>query len=133
MSLPGQDVLTNKPDIFPDSRLVAGSAGVKGAVWRMGSFWQPVFCASCHCQGGLVPEANMTFAFWLCNDCYATYGHLTTMMVMPDEMFWAELAAEQQETYGRSLTSGELTAIVAEDSSHLATLIKQGPSTPSGG
>ena len=133
MALPEQDLLVERPDFLPDSRLVPGSAGVKGAVWRGDQFWQPIFCASCGTKGGLVPENNMTFAFWLCNGCYATYGHLTTMMVMPDEVFWAEVKAEQLEAYGRLLSNEELTAIVAADASPLATLIKSGRSRSTGG
>ena len=134
MSLPGQDLLIQKPDVLPDCRLAHGSAGVKGAVWRGTGYWQPIFCASCQRKGGLVPEDSSlnTFAFWLCDDCYKTYGHLTTMMVMPDEVFWAEVKAEQMETYGRLLTHEELTDIVAADSSPLATLITSGRSQTGG-
>lgn len=139
MALPGQDLLLEKPDALGNGLLVHGSAGAKGAVWRDGQYWQRVFCFSCHCPGPLVPEKNMTFAFWLCNDvpkqngCYKKYGHLTTFMVMPDEMFWAEVAAEQLEAHGRYLTNQELLDVVAADSSPLATLIKEGRSRTTGG
>jgi hypothetical protein len=80
-----------------------------------------------------VPEENMTYAFWLCNECFKTYGHLTAMMVLPDEHFWAEVKAEQLEKYGRLLSNEEITEIVAADSSPLATLIKEGRSRSTGG
>ncbi len=112
--------------ILPESRLRtvltpkgARNRGVMG-------FNVPIFCASCGAQGGEVPEENMTFAFWLCNPCFATYGELTNMMVLPDEVFWERLKQEQLEKYGRLLTHQELLDVVAADASPLATLIKEG-------
>lgn len=73
----------------------------------------------------MVPEENMTFAFWLCNDCFAKHGELTNTMVMPDEVFWAKVQEEQQESYGRALSTSELVAVVAADASPLATLLTE--------
>lgn len=111
------------PNILPDSRLTKPGAGInRGAAGT----WQPIFCAQCGCEGGMVPEENMTFAFWLCNPCFASHGHITTTYVMPDEVFWARLVDEQREKYGRILTVDELQVIVDANSSPLATLIKEG-------
>ena len=141
MALPGQNLLVEKPDTLPDSRTIATRAGMtpKNSVWMNGGFWQHVYCASCGVQGGLVPEENMTYAFWLCNDvpgqhgCFRKYGYLTALMVMPDEIFWEEVKAEQIEKYGRLLSNEEVTEVVARDSSPLATLIKEGRSRSTGG
>lgn len=107
-------------DILPDSRLERP----KGAVWR-GSWWVPVFCANCGADGGLVPEENMTFAFYLCDPCAEKYGEVAGTYLMPDEVYWERLKQEQLNTYGRVLTAEELVQIVEADASPLATLIKQ--------
>jgi len=85
----------------------------------------PIACGSCGADGGLVPEENMTFVFWLCQPCFAKYGELTNVMVMPDEIFWAKVQEEQLESYGRALSTSELIAVVAADASPLATLITE--------
>lgn len=118
-------------DLLPDSR-VAVISTPKGATPGPGGFWVPIFCASCGTDGGRVPEENMRFVFWLCNDCFATYGELTNMMVMPDEVFWEQVKQEQLEKYGRLLTNQELISVVEADASPLATLLQQGRS-PRGG
>jgi len=46
-------------------------------------------------------------------------------MVVPDKVFFDKVAQEQQEAHGRTLTHDELLAVVAEDSSPLATLLKE--------
>jgi len=117
MTLP----LAGNPDILPDSRLVRP----RGAVHRPDGWWQPIFCANCGADGGLVPEANMTFVFWLCDRCAATHGQIAGTMMMPDEVFWERVKQEQIATYGRFLTEAELAAIVAADASPLATLLKE--------
>ncbi len=78
-------------DILPDSR----PREVRGAVWRAGQgWWRPIFCANCGRPGGLVPQRACTFAFWLCDPCWETHGAIAATMAVPDEQFWAELAAD---------------------------------------
>jgi hypothetical protein len=45
-----------------------------------------------------VPEENMTFAFYLCNACYEQYGAIAGMMAVPDDVFFAQIAARRAET-----------------------------------
>lgn len=116
-----------KAEVVPESRQLSIFTP-RNAVWRGSEigYCVPIYCASCSAPGGLVPQENMTFAFYLCNECFKLYGHLTTMMVMPDEQFWEMLKQEQLDQYGRLLTNEELITIVEADASPLATLIKQG-------
>lgn len=77
----------------------------------------PIYCAVCAKQGGYVPEENMTFAAWLCDDCYHTHGDPFNGMVMPDEVFWARVHAEQREQHGRELTPEETVVALADPNS----------------
>jgi hypothetical protein len=97
----------------------------RGVKWFHGAWWVPIFCASCGADGGLVPEAHMTFAFYLCNVCSKKYGHLTCTMVEPDAVFWERVAQEQLEKYGRYLTTEEMQEVAA-GTSPLSTLLKEG-------
>ena len=113
-------------EILPDCRLrraqPSRNCGVLGT-------WVPVFCANCGADGGLVPEENMSFLFYLCNTCAETHGQIAGTMVMPDEVFWAKVAEEQLQRYGHYLTPEEWGQ-VAEDPSHpLWTVLKEGPLT----
>lgn len=112
-------------DVLPDSRtrvIVTPKGMVQGPG---GVMWVPVFCANCGHEGGLAPETS-TFSFYLCNPCFERLGHLTCTMVVPDHEFYAQLAAEQQDVFGRPATPQELAQVVAEDSSALAKLLKEG-------
>lgn len=109
-------------ELLPDSRAKV----VRGIEFRGGVAWVPIFCANCGKSGGLVPEENMTFAFYLCDPCGATWGHLAGTLAMPDEVFWAKVKQEQIEQYGRELSPNELVQVVEADASPLATLIIAG-------
>lgn len=109
-----------RTDLLPDSR----AREAKGRVFTpMGAF-VPVFCANCGVDGGLCPEENMTFMFYLCNECAQTYGTIAGTLMMPDELFWEQVKQEQLAAYGRYLTEPELAAVVEADASPLATLIR---------
>lgn len=117
-------------DVLPDSR----PRVVRGAVNRAGAFWVPIYCASCGTDGGTCPEENITFAFYLCPNCYETYGALTGTMVTPDEVFWRELHTAQIEKYGRVLQPGELAAELENPDSLLSRMAKARVAlTPRGG
>ena len=89
--------------------------------------WEKVFCANCGADGGMCPAENMTFLFYLCNQCAEAYGQIAGTMIMPDEVFYQKLADEQIERYHRYLTIDEWNK-VSEDQSHpLWTLIKESP------
>ncbi len=108
-------------DLLPDSR----AREIRGRVFTpMGAF-VPVFCANCGAEGGLCPEENMTFMFYLCNKCAETHGPVAGTMMMPDEVFWQKLKNEQLERHGRYLTEQELAAVVEAGASPLATLINE--------
>lgn len=110
-------------DILPDSR----ARNTRGRIFNtpMGTLI-PIFCANCGVDGGAVPEENMNFVFYLCKQCAETHGHITGMMMMPDEVFFEKMKHEQMEAYGRYLTETEVVQVVQEDASPLAKLIKQG-------
>jgi hypothetical protein len=99
-------------DLLPDCRAQAVPAGVNRGV--LGT-WLPVFCANCGADGGLVPEENMTFIFYLCNSCAETHGQIAGTMLMPDEVFFARVAEAQLEECGRYLTPEEWERL---DTSH---------------
>lgn len=109
-------------NLLPDCRATV----TRGRVFRHGESWVPVFCANCGTEGGLCPEENMTFMFYLCNPCFAKHGAITHTYVMPDDVFFQKVHDEQMERYGRILTHQELVTIVQEDASPLATLLKSG-------
>lgn len=112
--------METQPDLLPDCR----AHTTRNRVFTPNGAWVPVFCANCGHDGGLVPEENMTFVFYLCNKCAETYGKITGMMMMPDEVFWERLRQEQLASHGRYLSLDELAAVVEADASPLATLIK---------
>lgn len=109
-------------ELLPDCR----AKETKGRIFTNNGTWVPVFCANCGKDGGLCPEENMTFMFYLCPSCFESKGHITCTMVMPDEVFWAQVRDEQLESYGRILDHNELLIVVEEDASPLATLLKSG-------
>lgn len=111
-------------DILPDSRQHVDHTP-KGMTQGPGGMWVPIFCANCGIEGGKCPTQNMTFLFWLCTKCFETHGHITTTMVVPDKVFFDRIAQEQMEAYGRWLSHNELLQVVAEDSTPLATLLKE--------
>jgi hypothetical protein len=109
-------------NVLPDSRTRSRLGAVPGPY----GYWVPIYCYHCGKQGGQVPEENMTFVCWMCDECFRTKGPLTATMVMPDEVFWEQVKQEQLSTHGRLLTNEELLEIMAADASPLATLLKQG-------
>jgi hypothetical protein len=118
---------SGSPLIAPDSRAKSGV----GAKWTPHGVVVPIYCAQCAKPGGYVPEENMTFVAWLCDDCYHTHGDVFAGMVIPDEVFWAELAAAQQMKYGHTLTEAEVIAKLADPASLESTLARsRGTLTP---
>lgn len=109
--------------LLPDSRLVrpVGSQRVAG----MG-YWQQVFCAVCHRGGAFVPEDNMDFICWVCNDCAPKFGEEFGALLMPDEVFWERLKQESFAHFGYYPTAEELDAVRTANCSPLATLLIEG-------
>lgn len=111
-------------DILPDSRLHVNHTP-KNMVQGPDGMWVPFYCAHCGAEGGLCPEKNMTFAFYICRKCEDACGPITGMMMLPDEVFFEKLKNEQLESHGRYLTEDEFALVIAEDCTPLATLIKE--------
>jgi len=112
-------------EVLPDSRTRDRAKGRVGLVQSKQGDQMPIFCPSCGVHGGWCP-VTATFAYWLCRKCEATYGHLTGMMVLPDEVQWERWKQEQLDTHGRLLAPEELAQVVAADASALSRLIKAG-------
>ena len=110
-------------DLLPDSR----PRETKRAVFRNGSFWIPIFCANCGSDGGLVPEENCTFAFYLCNSCSETWGSMAGTCAVPDDLFWLKVREAQQEKFGRLLTQPEVTEALKDEHHILSKLAREGP------
>jgi hypothetical protein len=82
----------SNPRLLPDCR----TKDPKGLIPSKVGNWVPIFCANCGKPGGAVPEHTTTFAFYLCDGCVETYGAIANTLMVPDEIFWKELAAEQE-------------------------------------
>ena len=117
-------------DLLPDSRMKnpTGVTRIEFGEWGRLNM-QPVFCANCGKLGAYVPEENMTFAFWLCDDpCSKQWSMLPGTYTTPDEVFWEKAKGEMLEKYGHYLTEeGVLKA--EEGSDALAKLLKESPIT----
>ena len=125
------DVLS--ASLLPDSRARTITT-VRGAVCRAGVWHQPLYCANCGADGGLVPEAETTFAFYLCKPCFEAYGAIAGTYAVPDEVFWARVLEETRQSDGRALTPAEMVAALADPDSVLSRLARdRAVLTPSAG
>lgn len=111
----------SEPLILPDSRL----RETKNVVVRDGVNWVPIFCANCGADGGIVPEENTTFAFYLCNPCAEKYGNIEGTYVESDVAFWEKVHAAQLEKYGRVLEPGEIVEQLKDGNSLLSKLARE--------
>lgn len=110
-------------DVLPDSR----ARTTRGIVFRNGEPWIPIFCANCGADGGHVPEASKTFAFYICVPCGEKWAPLAGTMLVPDEVFWAKVKEEQIERYGRELTGDEVAEALKDPQHVLSKLAKDRP------
>lgn len=92
--------------ILPDSRSKSG----KGVVQTKTAFgiMVPIYCANCGKPGGLVPEKNMTFAFWVCDYCFEALGEILGTVAQPDQEFWAQVKADQEGERQELVARGDL-------------------------
>lgn len=95
-------------EMLPDSRLQQVKTG--GILVRMP--WgtcncEPIFCANCGRPGGYVPVENMTFAFYLCDNCFERWGPPAGVMMVPDEVFWQQVAADHAGELARARERGD--------------------------
>lgn len=116
MSTPGIHVL-------PDCR-----TKVQKNVVRLGNLnWIPIFCANCGADGGMIPEDNHDFAFYLCIPCSEKWGNIDGVYMEPDHVFWERLQAEEMGKYGRILTLDEEVEVLKDGNSTLAKLAREKP------
>lgn len=105
---------------LPDSR-----SKLQKNVVRIGQMnWVPIFCANCGADGGLVPEENCNFAFYLCQSCADRLGNIDGVYMVPDEVFWKEVNGLQEAMYGRLLTAEELVDILKDENHAITKLCK---------
>lgn len=107
-------------DVLPDSR----AKTTRGSIFRGSQEWVPCFCANCG-KAGPYALSTSTHLFWMCNSCFESKGHITTLMVVPDHEYYQKVAQEQIEAHGKYLGQRELQQIVAEDNTPLARLLKE--------
>lgn len=121
--------MTAALEILPDSRM----KNPTNLRQHKGLMWQPLFCASCGTDkgGGWVPElqANCTFAFYLCDECYGKYGTVAGTMVEPDVAFWDRVNAAQMEEFGRILEVPEIVEALKDGDHVLSKLARDRPGT----
>jgi len=110
-------------EVLPDSR----PRERHRAVFMQGMFWIPIFCANCGADGGLVPEENCTFAFYLCTKCCEFWGGLAGTYAVPGEVFWAKVREAQMEKYQRLLSPLEEAEALKDEHHMLSKLIREGP------
>src|SRR5579862_9363720 len=107
-------------ELLPDSR-----TKVQKKIVRIGLMnWVPIFCANCGADGGMVPEENCNFAFYLCEPCSEKWTPLVGTFMVPDEVFWEKVREEQIEKFGRLLEAHELVEILKDENNSLTKLCK---------
>lgn len=100
---------------------------VRNVVMRGDVPWVPLYCANCGADGGIVPEENCDFAFYLCMPCSERWGNIAGTYMEPDHVFWEKIQNEQIEKYGRLLNPTEQTEILKDDTNILTRLAKERP------
>ncbi len=108
---------------LPDSR----AREAKNRVVQFGVWCVPVYCANCGCDGGVVPEENTTYIFYLCNGCADKHGRIEGTYAEPDAIFWEKVKQAQVEKYGRELTAPEVARALDEKGGPLALLAREKP------
>jgi len=110
----------SNPNVLPDSRTRRLQKTLQGR----GLNWEPIFCANCGADGGLVPTENMSFAFYLCDPCAERLGPITNTYMVPDAVFWKKVKEAQLEKYGREITADEMVAALKDENNPIAKLAK---------
>ena len=116
-------------NVLPDSRMASPTGVIRIEFGEWGRLnMQPIFCANCGKLGAYVPEANMTFAFWLCDHpCADQWATLAGTYTTTDEVFFATAAQEMLEQYGHFLTEEEILKAEVEKTGSFAKLLKESP------
>jgi hypothetical protein len=115
---------------FPPARDVLPNSvprETKGRKTIGGWIWIPIFCANCGRDGGMIPEDQKDFAFYLCEPCAVTWGQVAGTMLVPDEVFWERVKQAQLEHDGRELAASEVGEALKDDEHYLSKLAKDRP------
>jgi hypothetical protein len=86
-----------------------------------------VFCASCACGGPFIPEVmreQKVFVCYLCEPCAEKWSPMLDTLLVPDEVFWARVKAEQLEREGRELTPLEIYEALKNSDHYLSKLAR---------
>lgn len=110
-------------DVYPECRCKRPTKIIRHANMN----WVPLYCANCGADGGIVPEDNCDFAFYLCVPCSEKLGPIEGIYQEPDHLFWEAVAEEQIAKYGHMLQPGEIVEAMKDDTSTLAKLGKDRP------
>lgn len=88
--------------------------------------WFYLFCGSCGADGGRVLDTYLPkqFAYYICEDCLAKYGHVVGTYVEPDEVFRQKVVQAMVEEYGHVLTEVEILGALEDPSSVISKLEK---------
>lgn len=111
----------SKTTVLPECR----ARDPKGMIFTEIGVYIPFYCANCGKECGSCPEENMRFMFYLCPKCAESWGEVAGVMALPDEVFWEKLKQEQMAHFGYYPNQQELAKVLEEDSSPLATLLKE--------
>lgn len=117
---PAPEVPVERRDVLPDSR----ARETRQRIFTPAGTYVPFFCANCGKECGSCPEDN-TFLFYLCPNCEKQHGPPAGLYRLPDEVYWEKLRQEQLAHFGYYPTQEELSRVLAEDASPLATLLKE--------
>ncbi len=93
------------PDLLPESRLSTPRGARPGP---LGVEWVPIFCANCGREGGRVPAVNITWAFWLCQKCFETYGTVAGLLAVKDEVVWEQVRQDQLGRAAEAIRRGDV-------------------------
>lgn len=100
----------------------------RGAVERNGSWWIPMFCLNCGCEGPCITEQQKGYATaWLCIPCAPKWAPIMGQTLTSDDVFYARVAQAQIDAKGRPFTHEEMAAALDDATSPLSLLAKEGP------
>lgn len=108
-------------DVLPDSRAKDRKGVISGP---NGVNYVPIYCINCGKSAGMVPEKLITHVTALCDEgCAGKYGDLAATYRDADEIFRENLG-EALGPLGRTVTLGQLEAMLEEPSPALAALAR---------
>lgn len=91
--------------------------------------WLYLYCASCGKESGMRVRKTYLpkeFSHWQCDDCAMKYPTPPGMYRTPDEEFWNKVRSAMIDEHGRILTPTEEARELANPSSILSKLKKDG-------